>query len=311
MDADLETIAGNPVLRFERRFTHPVNKVWRAITDPAEMAHWFPAAVETELEVGAPMRFTLPHEAPIEGTRNGEILELDPPKVYAFRWNRDVLRFELVPEGDGCRLYFTQALGGGAAGRLGAGRNAAGWDHCLRALQARLHGHEPQPFTEWLSAMEHYIERFGLAEGHSTGTTEGYKVRFARDLVWKPVEDVWRQLTEGTDLTPGAPPPASATNGRHAAGAVTRVSAPNLLEYSWEHDGRVRWEIVFDPDLGTRVELTQTVPTRLVREVPAVLAAWHTHLERFFLAVHGETRPWPEDRTKELEKHYADTSPTS
>ncbi|MBV8934055.1 MAG: SRPBCC domain-containing protein, partial [Kutzneria sp.] len=56
--ASLRIVEGTPVLRFERRIAHPPAKVWRAVTDPAEMAHWFPAAVETELRTGAAMRFT-------------------------------------------------------------------------------------------------------------------------------------------------------------------------------------------------------------------------------------------------------------
>jgi len=122
-------IDGRPVLRFERQLAHPPAKVWKAITDPAEMAHWFPAAVDfpgavdTELKPGATMRFTFPDAAPLDTTGEGEILEFDPPKVYAFRWNTDVLRFELVPDGSGCRLVFSQTLGGGWVGRLAAGRS--------------------------------------------------------------------------------------------------------------------------------------------------------------------------------------------
>ena len=146
------------------------------------MGHWFPATVETELTVGAPMRFTFPGEAPIDGARDGEILEFDPPRVYAFRWNTDVLRFELVPDGDGCRLYFSQTLGGGSIGRLGAARNAAGWDHCLGSLRALLDGREAGAFTEWVPAMEHYVAVFGLGEGERTETGDGYELHFVRDL---------------------------------------------------------------------------------------------------------------------------------
>lgn len=311
MDATMETIGGNPVLRFERRFAHPMAKVWKAITDPAEMGHWFPGAVETELKVGAPIRFTFPQEAPLDGARGGEILEYDPPKVYAFRWNRDVLRFELVPDGDGCRLYFSQTLGGGEIGRLGAGRNAAGWDHCLDALLAWLDGREAEPFTRWMPAMDHYVDRFGLGEGTVTKTADGYELRFARDLVWKPVEDVWQALTEDADPETGGQPPARATNGYVPVGKITQVDAPRLLEYVWRHDGEpaglVRFELFFDADLGVRVELTQTVPARLADIAPTALAAWHTHLELFFAAVHGDVRcPWPEDRTEELVKYYAE-----
>lgn len=304
MDAKLETIGGKPVLRFERRLAHPVAKVWRAITDPAEMAHWFPATIETELKPRAKMTFGFGDTAPVdEKLTEGEILEYDPPKVYAFRWNADVFRFELVPDGDGCLLHFSQTLGGGPAGRLAAGRHAAGWDHCLDALLARLDGREVEPFTEWLAAMERYIDRFGLGEGEVSDVSEaseGISVHFARDLIWKPVEQVWQVLTEGAPVEPGGEPPLRATNGYVPAGQVTRVEAPRLLEYS-SADGLVRWEITADPQLGVQIELTHRRPA----DVVTALAAWHTQLELFFAAVHGDIRcPWPEDRTEQLKKHY-------
>ena len=48
---------GRQALRFERRLTHPVDVVWRAITEPGELAHWFPSAVTIDLRVGGAMRF--------------------------------------------------------------------------------------------------------------------------------------------------------------------------------------------------------------------------------------------------------------
>jgi len=288
VDANLETIGGKPVLRFERRLAHPVEKVWRAVSDPAELEHWFPAMLETELKVGAPITFVFPEEAPVDTTGHGEILELDPPKVFAFRWNHDVLRFEVVPDGEGCRLYFTQTLGGGPLGRLAAGRNAAGWDHCLAALAARLDEREAEPFTEWMSAMEHYIERFELGEGEVARTGAGYQLRFARDLVWKPSEDVWRLLTED----------GFARNARVPAGEVTRSEEPRVLEYA-TGGGTVRWEIHYDEELGSRVELTHT--TREADRLPELLATWHAQLERLFAAAHGKDRP---EGVEQLTKHY-------
>ncbi|TVT16500.1 SRPBCC family protein [Amycolatopsis acidiphila] len=261
----MDTVSGATVLRFERRFKHPVAKVWRAITDPAEMAHWFPATVETELKVGAPMTFVFPGTAPIDGARDGEILELDPPKVYAFRWNHDILRFELVPDGDGCVLHFTQTLGGGDLGRLAAGRNAAGWDHCLGALGARLDDRLDEPFTDWLSAMRHYLDVFGLAEGTRVDTAEGAELHFGLDLVWKPIEEAWQVLAER------GPKP-------------TRAEAPRLLEHDGE-PGLVRWELFADPDFGTRVELTHVLPAEYA---DAELAAWPARLEDLFTAVHAD-----------------------
>jgi hypothetical protein len=58
---------------------------------------------------------------------------------------------------------------------------------------------------------------------------------------------------------------------------------------------------------GTRVELTQTLPAELADLRATALAAWHTQLDLFFAATHGEVRcPWPTEQTESLEKHYAE-----
>lgn len=300
-DATLHYVNGEPTLRFERRLRHAPAKVWRAVTDPAELKHWFPAAIEAELRPGAPMRFIFPEEAPVEAAWEGEVLEVDEPKVFMFRWNQDVLRIELIPEGDGCRLVFTQTIGGN---QIEAGRTAAGWDTCLDQLAAQLDGTSVPETTDWVTPIAYYLRKFGLDEGTVTSTSDGYELRFARDLVWKPPAHTWQVLTEGT-----AEPPARATNGEVPAGRVVRVEPEQVLEYEWLHDGEpagtVRWELHSDPKLGERVELTQTVPAVLPEVVPRALAAWHLHLELFFAAVMGDIRTWSDARVAELTEYYA------
>jgi uncharacterized protein YndB with AHSA1/START domain len=312
-EATLHTVNGEPTLRFERRLRHSPAKVWRAVTDPAELAHWFPAAVETELRPGAPMKFRFPDEAVVDNDWDGEVLEVDEPKVFMFRWSEDVVRIELIPDGDGCLLVFTQTIGGGKIGFLGAGRTAAGWDTCLDALIARLDGTTFAEPTDWLSPMEHYIAKFGLGEGTVTEADGGWEIRFVRDLVWKQPEAVWPVMT---DDEVGETPPVQTTNEIVPPGRVVRAEAPTLLEYEWLHDGepagRVRWELLYDPKLGGRVELTQTVPAHLADVVPHAMAGWHLQLELFFAATMGEVRcAWSEDRIAELTKHYAGATRSS
>jgi uncharacterized protein YndB with AHSA1/START domain len=313
-DATLHTVNGEPTLRFERRLRHSPAKVWRAVTDPAELVHWFPTAVETELRPGAPMRFTFPDDAPVDGDWDGEVLEVDEPKVFMFRWHTDVLRIELIPDGDGCLLVFTQTIGGGRTGFLAAGRTAAGWDTCLDVLVARLDGTTTPEHPDMLPSMEHYIAMFGLDEGTAARTADGWELRFVRDLVWRPPATVWELLTEGEV---GDSPPVRATNDIVPAGRVTTEEAPHVLAYEWLHDGEpagtVRFELFSDPKLGVRVELTQTVPERLADVVPSAMAAWHLQLELFFAAVMGDVRcAWSDERIAELTKRYAGaTSPSS
>ena len=315
--AELHTIGGKPVLRLERLLPHAPEKVWEAVTEPDQMRQWFPASVETDLVIGAPMRFRFEGDdvAAPDPMQDGEILELDPPRVYAFRWNEDVLRFELLPQDEGCLLVLTHALAGGALGRLAAGRNAAGWDTCLDALDASLGARESPPAGEFAEAsaemierIEAYVDEFGLGEGEVRQEGDEYVVRFARDLIWTPVADVWALLTEGQDPQVGQPPPVRFTNGYVEAGRVVTVEAPEVLAYTWLHDGategRVRFTLVQDPALGNRVELTQTIPMRLADRRAEALAAWHTHLELMFAAVQGQVRCWPEGRTEELTERY-------
>src|SRR5439155_4370497 len=136
MHGTLETIDGRPALRFERRLAHPVEAVWRTVTEPSELAHWFPSSVSGDLRAGGRLSFAFETDGvpPMEG----EVLELEPPRRFTFLWGEDELRFELEPAegGEGCLLHFTCVLGE----REKAARDAAGWHVCLDRLEDRLAG---------------------------------------------------------------------------------------------------------------------------------------------------------------------------
>ncbi|WP_245928969.1 SRPBCC family protein [Murinocardiopsis flavida] len=313
--ATMQITDGRPVLRFERRFAHPRQTVWRAITDPAEMRHWFPAVLHAEQRVGAPIRFVFEDADPDEEAlhEDGEILELDPLKVFSFSWDDSVLRFELLPDGPGCRLVFTHALGGSGTwgDRASAARQAAGWHGCLRALDARLDGRtESFEGTWWFALAEQYIEDFGLAEGTVTEGGDGYVVRFERDFVQSP-EEVWGFLTEGDEPALGQAPPITFTHGYQTPGTVTALEPARVLEYTWlggdgAPAGRVRYDLAVQDPIGCRMVVTQTVPADAADVVPVALAAGQVLLEVLFAAVHGDVRcPWPEERTEELRRGYA------
>ncbi|MGW3964086.1 SRPBCC family protein [Amycolatopsis sp. NPDC005003] len=184
--AKLQTDGERPVLRLERRLKHAPEKVWHAITAPAELAHWFPAQVDVELRAGGAIRFTFPGE---DATTTGRVVTADPPHEFTFVWNDDTLRWLISPDGDGSLLEFTHTFGRGdpAIAKLAGGRTAAGWDTCLDALAARLAGQHFEQPQEWHGRMASYVEEFGLDEGEllDDGT-----IRFRRDLGWKPVAEL-------------------------------------------------------------------------------------------------------------------------
>jgi uncharacterized protein YndB with AHSA1/START domain len=306
---------GRAVLRFERRLAHPPEKVWRAVTEPAELAHWFPARVEMDLRPGAPVHFV--EEDPDIGESSGEVVEVDPPKVFAFRWGGDLLRFELVPDGAGCRLLFSHALSGGDTwgDERFAAQHAAGWDACLELLLVWLAGASADrkptddgSMADWFARNEEYIEEFGLAEGEVVEDADGSVLRFERVVIQTP-DEVWAALTSAGAPDVGDPVPAAATPPGIDAGSVTAVEPGRNLVYEWRHDrtpvGEVRWTVRGRKYAG-RIVLSQTVPPGLADQRASLLAAWQAHLERFIAGMHDLERPWRDDRVELLRKRYAD-----
>ncbi|WP_214102802.1 SRPBCC family protein [Acrocarpospora catenulata] len=192
MNESLHTVDGRSVLRMERLLAHPVDKVWRAITEPEHLSRWYPfTAVELDLRPGG----TIVFDDGAGTTLKAEITELDPPRVFAFsehappsvhRESDDLVRFELRPEDDGCRLIFTHTFDD----RYGAASYASGWQVCLDKMIAQLDG-RPAPVIEgnFAELHEDYVARFGLDEGVSVPGG----VRFERQMT-KPIEKVQAAL---------------------------------------------------------------------------------------------------------------------
>ena len=78
--------------------------VWRAVTEPDELRHWFPAAVDLEPRPGGRIEFALEDSPSTEG----EVTAFDPPHRFAFTWGGSLVSIELEPEDGGaaCRLTF-------------------------------------------------------------------------------------------------------------------------------------------------------------------------------------------------------------
>ncbi len=153
----LERVGDVSVLRYRRHLDHPREKVWRALTEDAGLAGWFPTTIEGARAAGAPLHFSFRES---EGEPfDGEMLAFEPPALMELRWADDVLRFDLEPAGSGCvlRLTVTFPEYGKAA------RDAAGWHVCLEQLAHAVDG-LPPPFDapdRWRVVHRGYVERLG------------------------------------------------------------------------------------------------------------------------------------------------------
>ncbi len=126
-----------PTLRLERRYRHDPERLWSALTDPQELAHWFPS--------GEPMT----------------VVETVVPRLLVATWFGDTLRFELRPDGGGCVLVFTHAFEDPDT----AARTAAGWDRSFARLDGLLAGtpiDERAALELWPEIHERYAESFGV-----------------------------------------------------------------------------------------------------------------------------------------------------
>jgi uncharacterized protein YndB with AHSA1/START domain len=168
-DAILQDQEGRSILRFERTFRHPPERVWKALTDPGEHRSWHPTPFELEPVVGGKVNYLAGGDVP--EMPPGEVTEYDPPHVLAHTWDDDLLRWQLRAHDDGCVLVLTHTFDD----HFKAARDAAGWHVCLDALSATLDGEGP-PHGEdgerlpsgWRELNTVYEERFGIPPEKAT-----------------------------------------------------------------------------------------------------------------------------------------------
>jgi len=276
MTADLQTIEGRPALRFERYLDHPVERVWRAVSEPAEVRRWMPAAADWTPAQG---------EAFELGGQHGQITELDPPNLIEWTFGADRFRCTLQPKGDGCALVFTHIFDDAAP----AAQTAAGWECYLDRLDAQLDDQDlseeaaHQPVGE---RHERYAARFGLdpAPGRAFIATLGFRglsledgpsLRLERRYD-QPVERVWRALTDPDELRRWFPGELE----------ISHADPPRMLIGSWQGDGTLRFEL--RPD-GEGCVLTFTHGFTDRNQAALTGAGWDRCFARLDAVLAGQT----------------------
>lgn len=140
-------------LRFVRRLDRPIDKVWAALTIPERLADWIGEA-EVEPRVGG--RYVIRFRDPPD-TLNGVIIAFDPPRLLEYAWpegqRRSTVRWELEPDGAGCRLTLIQ---GGVAPEHVVGI-VSGWHDFLEMIPAAADGIRTEyDAPRWRALEAHY-----------------------------------------------------------------------------------------------------------------------------------------------------------
>jgi uncharacterized protein YndB with AHSA1/START domain len=158
----VERDGSNSIIRFERRFAHPVVRVWKAITDPAQAIKWW-GALDIQCKPGgkAVVEWQNTDDQGNRAVMHGVITELDPPRVLEIEGDiHGTLRFVLTPDGNGTRLTFTSTLELPDEYRT---KVLAGWHFHLDALAEALAGNAVDwphwPKDAWERIHEEYVNR--------------------------------------------------------------------------------------------------------------------------------------------------------
>jgi len=126
-DGTIEEVDGRYVLRFERRFRHPVEKVWDAITRPERITQWFgEGEVDLDLVEGGKFHFrtTGPPEL-VEAIV--AVYRAAVPGILR-RWVRDAMQSGRVSKDLHRKLEHTFLVRGGESQRIYNGLPTY-WDH--------------------------------------------------------------------------------------------------------------------------------------------------------------------------------------
>ena len=159
-----------------RELRHPPQKVWQALTDPAQLREWAPFEADRSLgAVGSTIKLTTVG-APTAQVSETTVTRADAPKVLEYNWGGGQMRWELEPVGGGTRLTLWHDID-----RRFISMGAAGWHICVDVLDhlldgdpiGRIVGPEAMKFDGWQRLNAEYAQQFGVETPNwSTDTTK-------------------------------------------------------------------------------------------------------------------------------------------
>ena len=142
-----------------RELRHSPEKVWEALTDPAQLREWAPFVVDGNLgTVGATVNLTwVGNPRPIET----KITRVDVLKLLEY----GDIRWELEPSGSGTRLTLWHSID-----RRFISWGAAGWHISFDVLDrllagdplGRIVGADAMKFAGWQRLVAEYAKQFGV-----------------------------------------------------------------------------------------------------------------------------------------------------
>jgi uncharacterized protein YndB with AHSA1/START domain len=155
----------NWTLVLERDLRHPPEKVWQALTDPAQLGEWAPFDADKNLGAAGTCVKLATVGAPAPHVTETTVTRADAPKVLEYKWGGQDIRWELEASGSGTRLTLWHNID-----RRFISMGAAGWHICLDVLDRLLNGTpigrivagDAMKFGGWQRLNAEYAQQFGV-----------------------------------------------------------------------------------------------------------------------------------------------------
>jgi uncharacterized protein YndB with AHSA1/START domain len=146
-----------------RELRHTPEKVWQAITDPAQLSHWAPFDATGSLAIeGATVQLTTV-AAPKPYVTETTVMRAERPSVLVYKWGGSDMRWELEAHNGGTRLTLWTSIN-----RRFIAMGAAGWHICFDVLDhlladdplGRIIGPEAMQVDGWQVLHAGYANQF-------------------------------------------------------------------------------------------------------------------------------------------------------
>ncbi len=147
-----------------RELRHSPEKVWQALTEPAQLREWAPFDADGSLgKAGSVVKLTTVG-APTPHVSETTVTRADAPKALEYNWGGQEIRWELEAWGGGTRLTLWHNID-----RRFISMGAAGWHICLDVLDRLLGGNaigravgsDAMKF-DWQRLNSEYAQQFGV-----------------------------------------------------------------------------------------------------------------------------------------------------
>ena len=142
--SDLGTITRCYSVRYDRTSRHSAERLWRAITDPAEVTAWMQYPARIDLRVGG--EYFVDFAKTNSGKLDGIIVAIEPARMLRYAWGTSIVEWSIEPTPGGCKHTFLQS---GLADR-GPGEEGlvAGWHAWWDDLDLYLDGRAVGPLSD-------------------------------------------------------------------------------------------------------------------------------------------------------------------